>query len=88
MTFRDIFVVVKLSLLQDRNTCVWKRGPGTIRVAESRVVDTRYWSKLRDEERCNVDLSQNVSWMSNQEGLDERVTFSADVLEAVYMLEY
>jgi len=41
----------------------------------------------------NVDLSQNVSWMSNQEGSDEResrevhVTFSADVLEAIHMLE-
>jgi hypothetical protein len=55
-------------------------------------VDTTDWSKLHDEQ-CNVDLSQNVSWLSNQEGSDEReiremlVTFSADVFEAIYMLE-
>jgi hypothetical protein len=51
-------------------------------------VDTTDWSKLH----CNVDLSQNVSWISNQEGSDEResrevhVTFPADVLEAIYGL--
>jgi hypothetical protein len=57
MTFRDIFVVVKPNLLQGRNTCVWKRGPGAIRVSESGVVDTRDWSKLHDEERCNEYLN-------------------------------
>lgn len=74
------------------NICDWQQGPGTLRVSESRIMDTTDWSKLRVEQ-CNVDLSQNVCWMSNQEGSVEResrevrVTFSADVLEAIYMLE-
>jgi len=54
-------------------------------------VDTTEWSKLHDDEQCNVDLSQNINWMSNQEGSVEHesrevhVTFSADVLEAIYV---
>jgi hypothetical protein len=50
-------VVVKSGLLQGRNICVCELGPGAIRVSESRIVDTTDWSKLHDEERCNVDLS-------------------------------
>jgi hypothetical protein len=80
------FVVVKPGLLQQgmEHLCL-ETSPGALRVSESRTMDTTDRSKLHDKQ-CKVDLSQNVSWMSNQEGSDERdsrevdVTFSADVL--------
>lgn len=88
------FVGVKPGLLQrGMNICVWKQGPGAIRVSESRMVDTTDWSKLHGDQRYDVGLSQNVSCVSSQKGSDKRegteahVTISADVLEARYMLE-
>jgi hypothetical protein len=57
-------------------------------------VDTTDWSKLHDDEQCIVDLSQSVNWMSNQEGSVEHesrevhATFSADVVEAIYVYIY
>jgi len=57
MALRDIFLWLLNQVFYNKvwNICVWKQGPGALRVSESRIVDTTDWSKLHDEQ-CNVDL--------------------------------
>jgi hypothetical protein len=96
MAFCGIFLWLlnQVSYNKVWNICVWKQDPWGLPVSESKIVDTTDWSKLHDDEKCNIDLSQNVSWMSNQERSDEhesrevRVTLSAEVLEAIYVYIY